>query len=101
MFFFKKKYESIASSEMNLKTQELIDVRTKSEYQSAHIPKSIHIEMERLLESPEKFLKKEQGYYIICASGMRSARVCKHLSKLGYTVTNVKGGTMSYKGKLV
>lgn len=101
MFFFKKKYESIASSDMDIKTQELIDVRTKAEYQAAHIPKSRNIEMEKLLERPEAFLKKGRGYYIICASGMRSSRVCKHLSKLGYTVTNVKGGTMSYKGKLV
>ena len=31
-------------------------------------------------------------YYVICKSGMRSARACQFLEEQGYEVINVQGG---------
>lgn len=37
-------------------------------------------------------LDKDQLYYVICKSGMRSARACQFLAEQGYEVINVQGG---------
>ena len=37
-------------------------------------------------------LDNEQLHYVICKSGMRSARACQFLAEQGYEVINVQGG---------
>ena len=37
-------------------------------------------------------LDNEQLHYVICKSGMRSARACQFLTEQGYEVINVQGG---------
>ena len=51
-----------------------------------------------MAERAEKYLKKEEEYYIMCQSGGRSQAAVKALSKLGYQVVNVAGGYGSYAG---
>ena len=36
-------------------------------------------------------------YYVICKSGMRSARACQFLAEQGYEVINVLGGMDAFE----
>lgn len=95
---FIKKYDSININEIkNINKTSIIDVRTKEEFQQQNIKGSKNIELQILLNNPEKYLAKDKKYYMMCASGMRSKQACNILYKLGYNVTNLKGGIMSYK----
>ena len=49
--------------------------------------------------SPEKYLKKDEKYYIYCALGMKSPKLCNKLSNLGYNVVNILGGYNEYISK--
>lgn len=94
--FFKKKFDSISVTELNNMLNEkvnLIDVREINEYRIRHIKKAKNIPMMTLMQSANKFLKKEEKYYMVCQSGARSAKVCGVLSDQGFDVTNIKGGT--------
>ena len=42
-------------------------------------------------------LDNEQLHYVICKSGMRSARACQFLAEQGYDVINVQGGMMAFE----
>jgi rhodanese-related sulfurtransferase len=77
---------------------ELIDIREDYEYKGGSIKTAKNIPMGILLNEPEKYLKKDKEYYIMCQSGGRSARACNSLSKVGFDVTNVSGGMGSYAG---
>jgi rhodanese-related sulfurtransferase len=76
----------------------LIDIREPYEFQSGSIKSAKNIPMNTLVGNPAAYLDLDQPYYIICQSGGRSAATCKHLTKLGYDVTNVGGGVGSYVG---
>ena len=76
----------------------LIDIREGYELSTGRIRTAQHIPMNALLSSPEKYLKKNETYYIMCQSGMRSTRTVKALGEKGYRVINVKGGMNAYKG---
>lgn len=78
----------------------LIDIREPFEYKSGHLPLAKNIPMAQILEMPEKYLKKDEEYHIICQSGARSSRTCSKLKAAGYKVINVEGGTGGYAGKL-
>ena len=42
-------------------------------------------------------LNNEQLHYVICKSGMRSARACQFLAEQGYEVINVQGGMTAFE----
>ena len=42
-------------------------------------------------------LDKDQLHYVICKSGMRSARACQFLAEKGYDVINVQGGMTAFE----
>ena len=75
----------------------LIDIREEYEYQAGKITNSKNIPMGRILENPEKYLNRDEKYYIMCQSGARSFAACKELSKKEYNVVNVKSGFGGYK----
>lgn len=77
---------------------ELIDIREPYEYKSGSIRTAKNIPMGNLLGEPERYLKKDKTYYIMCQSGGRSGRTCSLLSKQGFDVVNVAGGMGSYVG---
>jgi len=102
--FFKKDYDEINVSELNemLKSDiNLIDVREVSEYNMFHIKGAKNIPMGNVLRNPERYMKKGEKYYMVCQSGARSANVCSALSRQGYDVVNIAGGTgtFAYKHK--
>lgn len=80
---------------------ELIDIRETYEYKSGTIKTAKNIPMGEILAKPDKYLKKDKEYYIMCQSGGRSSSACKQLSKLGFDITNVAGGVGSYVGSKI
>lgn len=77
---------------------ELIDIREGYEYKGGSIKSAKNIPMGNLLNEPDKYLKKDKEYYIMCQSGGRSGSACNTLTKQGFNVTNVAGGMGSYVG---
>jgi len=77
---------------------DLIDIREPHEFANGSIESAKNIPMANLLGEPEKYLSKEETYYIMCQSGGRSRRTSKSLAKLGYNVIDVTGGVGSYVG---
>ncbi|MGL5086235.1 MAG: rhodanese-like domain-containing protein [Clostridium sp.] len=77
---------------------DLIDIRETYEYSSGSIKTAKNIPMGSILSQPEKYLKKDKEYYIVCQSGGRSRKAVSDLTNLGYDVVNVAGGVGSYSG---
>ena len=102
--FFKKKYKTITAAEFKmLKNEELavIDVRNKNELLSGMIPNSIHINLlNPSFKSEIKKLDQSKKYIVYCRSGIRSARACQIMEKLGFQdVYNLKGGILAWNKK--
>jgi len=53
-----------------------IDVRNDDEYESGHIPGSIHIPVDKFLQSIDQ-IPQEGNLYFICAAGARSGLACE------------------------
>lgn len=98
--FLKNDKKSISVNEMDslLGTVELIDIREKNEFAGGSLKTAKNIPMGTLLGQPDKYLKKEKVYYIMCLSGARSRRTCGELTKSGYQVVNIKDGISAYAG---
>lgn len=98
--FKRNNEEAISVEELDaiLDQIHLIDIREDYELGAGRIRTARHIPMNQLLNSPEKYLKKNETYYMMCQSGMRSTRTVKALQEKGYHVINVKGGMAAYKG---
>lgn len=96
--FKKNNFDSISIYDLNdmLGKINLIDIRENYEYKSGHIPTAKNIPMNAIVSCPEKYISKSEEYYIVCQSGVRSARTCRQLLNQGYNVVNVSGGTGAY-----
>ena len=69
----------------------LVDVREVEEFEALHLEGARNFPLSQLADT-YKQLDKDNLYYVICKSGMRSARACQFLAEQGYEVTNVQGG---------
>lgn len=100
--FLEENCESINVNELKDKLGKvnLIDIREKYEFDAGHLPTAVHIPMDEIMKNPEKYLKEDEKYYIICHSGRRSLVACNELVEEGYDTVNVEGGTVRYNGKL-
>ncbi len=78
---------------------QIIDVRTKSEYQQGHIKGSINIPLQSLSGSISK-ISKDKPVITCCASGMRSASAKGILKSNGFTEVHNGGGWMSLNNKI-
>lgn len=78
---------------------QLIDIREASELRGGTIRTAKHVTMQTLLTNPDKYMNKEETYYLLCRSGNRSGTAAKRLAKEGYQVVSVDGGFSSYRGK--
>lgn len=78
----------------------IVDVRTKGEYQSGHINKSLNIPVDSIQGQLKQFKKKDQVIITCCASGMRSGRAASILKSSGYTNVYNGGGWASLNSKL-
>ena len=73
----------------------LVDVREMDEL-TLHLEGAHNLPLSQLADSYDQ-LDKDQLHYVICKSGMRSARACQFLSEQGYEVINVQGGMMAFE----
>ena len=69
----------------------ILDVREVEEFEALHLEGARNFPLSQLADTYEQ-LDKDNLYYVICKSGMRSARACQFLSEQGYEVINVQGG---------
>ena len=74
----------------------IIDIREKNKYNISHIPNSINIEAYELLYNADKYLNKNDTYYIYCTSGITSKKVVSNLNNRGYHTVNIDGGFNNY-----
>lgn len=80
---------------------QLVDVRTPAEYDSAHIPGAINIDvMADDFEQNIKVLSKKHTVAVYCRSGRRSKTAAEILAKAGYRVMELNGGILSWRGSL-
>ncbi|MGO1127188.1 rhodanese-like domain-containing protein [Streptococcus mitis] len=69
----------------------VLDVRGVEEFEALHLEGAHNFPLSQLTDTFEQ-LDKDKLYYVICKSGMRSARACQFLAEQGYEVINVQGG---------
>ena len=74
----------------------LLDVRTKEEYKTGHVPGAVNLPLDSLNSAK---LDKSKPLFVYCLSGARSSRACSYLKDQGYETTNI-GGISSYSGDL-
>ena len=78
---------------------QIIDVRTKEEYQQGHIRGSVNIPLQNLQNNLSK-IKKDKPVITCCASGMRSASAKGILKSNGFSDVHNGGGWSSLQNKI-
>lgn len=79
------------------KSKQFVDVRTPGEYKGRHVKEFKNIPLNDLGKRMSE-LDKDKETYVICQSGMRSARAAGILKKAGFSdVINVKGGMSAWQ----
>lgn len=78
------------------KNIQIIDIRSPEKYLEGHIPGALSINAYDLLFHTEKYLKKEETYYLYCDSGIRSRMLTEKLNRKGYSTVNITGGYHNY-----
>ena len=74
----------------------VLDVREVEEFEALHLEGARNFPLSQLADTYEQ-LDKTQPYYVICKSGIRSARACQFLAEQGYEVINVQGGMDAFE----
>ena len=74
----------------------LVDVREVEEFQTLHLEGAQNLPLSQLTDTYDQ-LDKDLLHYVICKSGMRSARACQFLAEQGYEVINVQGGMTAFE----
>ena len=74
----------------------LVDVREVDEFEALHLEGAHNLPLSQLADSYNQ-LDKNQLHYVICKSGMRSARACQFLAEQGYEVINIQGGMTAFE----
>ncbi len=77
-----------------------LDVRTKEEYASGHVPEAVNIDFyDPTFEEKLKELDKTKQYVVNCQSGGRSSKATALMEQLGFAdARNVSGGITAWKG---
>ena len=76
----------------------IVDVRTKEEYDSGHIPRSLLIPYDEIETKAASLLPDKNASIIVyCRSGRRSEIAAKSLVKLGYTNVADLGAISDWK----
>lgn len=78
---------------------DIIDIREPYEFRAKCIRTAKNVPMSKLLDRPERYLKGDRPYYLVCYSGSRSKSAARYLAARGFNVYNAKGGMRKYTGK--
>ena len=73
----------------------LLDVREIDEWEAGHVPEATHIPLGQLGARTDE-LPVDQQIYVICRSGVRSARAAQALNGAGWQAVNVSGGMQDW-----
>jgi len=73
----------------------VIDVRRDDEYAAAHVPGVQLIPLDEVVERIDE-VPTTDTVYVICATGVRSARAVQHYRTQGIDAINVAGGTKAW-----
>lgn len=76
----------------------LLDVRSKDEYLSGHIPNSRHVDTQDIPRALSTINDKSTPLFVYCLSGARSNMAVHTLKQMGYSNVKNIGGIGSYKG---
>jgi len=99
-------YRSISQEEaMRIMKEEegyvIVDVRSKDEYDTEHIPGAILIPNESIgTQAPPELPDKDQVILVYCRSGNRSRQASDKLAYMGYTNVLEFGGISSWTGEI-
>ena len=74
----------------------VLDVREVEEFETLHLEGAQNLPLSQLADIYDR-LDKDLLHYVICKSGMRSARACQFLAEQGYEVINVQGGMTAFE----
>ena len=74
----------------------VLDVREVEEFETLHLESAHNLPLSQLADTYDQ-LDKDLLHYVICKSGMRSARACQFLAEKGYDVINVQGGMTAFE----
>ncbi|WP_312049514.1 rhodanese-like domain-containing protein [Exiguobacterium profundum] len=77
----------------------LIDVREVDEYAGGHIKQAKNVPLSEFGAKVDE-LDRSKPIHVICAAGGRSMNASAYLDSLGFDVTNVDGGMMSWQGEV-
>jgi rhodanese-related sulfurtransferase len=69
----------------------LVDVREEDEWLAGHVPDALHIPLGALGERYDQ-IPRDHEVYVICRSGVRSARAVEALNAAGWQALNVADG---------
>ena len=74
----------------------VLDVREAEEFETLHLEGAQNLPLSQLADIYDQ-LDKDLLHYVICKSGMRSARACQFLAEQGYDVINVQSGMTTFE----
>ena len=64
----------------------LVDVRSRSEFESGHVDGAVHLPLERVMhDAPALLPDKSAPMVLYCLSGARSGMALQWLRQMGYT----------------
>lgn len=70
----------------------LLDVRTKAEYDSGHVPGAVNLDNQDIQAGALPAVEKNIPLYVYCRSGNRSAQAAATLQRAGYQAVTDLGG---------
>jgi len=73
----------------------VLDVREDDEWEAGHAPHAVHIPLMQLGARVSE-VPQDQEIYVICRSGVRSARAAQALAGAGWRARNVGGGMQGW-----
>ncbi|MGE5470353.1 MAG: rhodanese-like domain-containing protein [Bacteroidota bacterium] len=85
---------------INREDAHVIDVREADEFAAGHLPDAKNIPLAKLAERLNEIeMFKDQPVIVCCAAGVRSAKGCGELAKLGFSkVHSLAGGVDAWVG---
>lgn len=72
---------------------QIVDIRTKAEYDLGHYPDSIHIPVDKINKDTVKVLDKSKPVLVYCNTGQRARYAANKLDKLGFSEVVYIDGT--------
>ncbi len=85
----------------NLDKKYIIDIREAQELEVNKIEGLRNVAMDELVANPEQYINKEETFYLMCRSGVRSGRTTDTLNGMGYNCVSLEGGILAYEKEYI